>query len=195
MNGHLEIFCGPMFSGKTSTLLSKLSKFAECGLQVLYLNHDLDNRTTSNFSTHCKMIKNTVLNFDSMKIKNIDEINFDSLKAYDVIGCDEIQFYGKSIIPFVLKLVEDFNKHVIVVGLDSTSERKKFGYILDLIPFANSVTKMTAACKRCFKKDGKFVDAIFTHRISESKETVLIGASGMYDSTCRSCYLELNSGD
>ena len=39
---------------------------------------------------------------------------------------------------------------VIVAALDGTFQRKPFGDILNLIPLAESVTKLTAVCMVCF---------------------------------------------
>ena len=47
------------------------------------------------------------------------------------------------------RLVEEFDCNVVVVGLDGDSNRQKFGEILDLIPYCDSCTKISAICKIC----------------------------------------------
>lgn len=189
MEPHLDIFIGCMFAEKSGCLLRKLTKFSELGLQVLYINHAIDTRSDKAYSTHSKLIKGAKLVFDSTKLEVLE--NPDAYKDYDVIGIDETNLFGPEIVPFVLHLVEKLGKYVIVVGLDSTSERKKFGHIVDLIPYADNVTKLHAYCKNCVGK-GQLKTAIFTHRNSDDKNTVLIGADEHYQAVCRKCYLELN---
>ena len=50
------------------------------------------------------------------------------------------------------------DKIVIISALDGTFERKPFGRILDLVPLADEVIKLTAICGICGD------DAPFTHR-------------------------------
>jgi len=186
MEPHLDIFIGCMRSEKSTCLLRKLTKFNDIGLQVVYINHSIDTRSEKAYSTHSTLIKNSKLEFDSMKLETLE--NPEKFSQYDVVGIDEASLFGPELVDFVLKLVEVYHKYVIVVGLDSTFERKKFGYILDLIPYADNVTKLHAYCKKC-ADHRQLKSAIFTHRISESKETVVIGADD-YVSVCRKCYLE-----
>ena len=85
-------------------------------------------------------------------------------------------------------MVEVYRKDVIVVGLDGDSDRKPFGEILQLIPLANSVTKLAALCKRCC--DG--TEGNFTALISkeEKKQQIYVGGADKYLPMCRRHYLE-----
>jgi thymidine kinase len=74
------------------------------------------------------------------------------------------------------------NKIVIVAGLDGTFQRKPFGRILELIPRAEKVTKLSAVCMYCNK------DANFTLRIVDDQEIELIGGEESYKPVCRSCF-------
>jgi len=61
------------------------------------------------------------------------------------------------------------------------------GEILDLIPIANTVTKLASNCSVCQQ------EAIFTHRIVNDSEQVLIGGSDKYIPLCRNHYIEKNN--
>jgi thymidine kinase len=74
------------------------------------------------------------------------------------------------------------NKIVIVAGLDGTFQRKPFGSILELIPRAEKVTKLSAVCMYCNK------DANFTLRTVDDLEVELIGGEEAYKPVCRSCF-------
>jgi len=64
---------------------------------------------------------------------------------------------------------------MIVAALDGTFQRAGFGGILNLIPLAENVVKLSAVCMMCFEH------ASFTKRIgSETKASrVVIQSSGL----------------
>lgn len=76
----------------------------------------------------------------------------------------------------------NMGKIVIIAALDGTYQRKGFGDVLDLIPLAESVVKLTAVCMKCYK------DASFTKRRVAQTQIELIGGSESYQAVCRSCY-------
>lgn len=51
-------------------------------------------------------------------------------------------------------------KHVVVSALDATFQRKPFMQVLELVPLAENVIKLTAVCSACHKS------ASFTKRLS-----------------------------
>ncbi|SPQ98203.1 Thymidine kinase [Plasmodiophora brassicae] len=61
---------------------------------------------------------------------------------------EEAQFFP-DLLQFVLHAVEVDGKDIVVVGLDGDRGRNRFGQALDLIPYADVVTKLTALCCRC----------------------------------------------
>ena len=73
---------------------------------------------------------------------------------------------------------------MIVAALDATFQRKAFGRVLELIPIAEKVTKLSAVCVVCND------DAFFTQRISEDKEVEVIGSNDIYRAVCRKCFHE-----
>jgi len=99
---------------------------------------------------------------------------------HDVIGIDEGQFFP-DVVSFCEQMA-NMGKVVIVAALDGTFQRKPFGSILELIPMAEDVTKLTAVCVMC---QGS---AAFTKRLGEEQEIELIGGEDKYIAVCRSCY-------
>jgi thymidine kinase len=73
-------------------------------------------------------------------------------------------------------------KTVVVVALDGTFQRKPFNRILELVPLAEKVVKLTAICHKCKK------DASFTQRTIMSDRIELIGGSESYVASCRECF-------
>lgn len=190
-SGKLDIIIGPMFSKKSSELVDRLVLFSELGLNVLYINHSFDVRSTSTIlSTHNPII-------DLKKLSDIKNLQIESLSTlkgvrrenFDVIGIDEAQFFDDSLIDFVQVHVETYKKHLIVCGLNSTSTREKFGHILDLIPLCDTITNKRAYCHICGPSQKK---ALFSHKISKDTDKISIGGKDKYIALCRNCYLEKN---
>ncbi|XP_027706022.1 thymidine kinase, cytosolic isoform X2 [Vombatus ursinus] len=106
--------------------------------------------------------------------------------AVTVIGIDEGQFF-----PDIVEFSENManaGKTVIVAALDGTFQRKPFGNILNLVPLAESVVKLTAVCMECFR------EAAYTKRLGVEKEVEVIGGADKYHSVCRLCYFKKFSG-
>ena len=83
----------------------------------------------------------------------------------------------------------DFNS-VGIAALDGTFERKNFNSILDLVPMAEHVTKLSAVCMSCGD------DAAFTKRLDPSNKIIeSIGGTDQYKACCRKCWTkEENQG-
>ena len=178
--GYLELVIGPMFSGKTSKLLELYKQFNYCNIPVLVINHEDDKRYhETNLSTHDKQMIPCI----STKILK-DLFTTDTLEKYNVILINEGQFFS-DIKETVVELVDTHKKQVYICGLDGDFKRKKFGNLIDLIPYCNKVTKLTSLCALC--KNGTL--GVFTHRLTNHTEQIIIG-SDSYIPVCRGCYLE-----
>ena len=190
-SGYLELFIGPMYSGKTSKILEIYEQCKFCNISIAVLNHSDDTRYhESMLSTHdqrmipCIQTKNIM---DVWDYKKIDELYNEKsaqhlqLRNAEVILINEGQFFDDLFV-CVESMIKE-NKRVYIAGLDGDFERKKFGQILDLIPLSNMVTKLTSLCSIC--KDG--TPGIFSKRITNEKQQMLIGSAN-YVPVCRNCY-------
>lgn len=191
---YLELFIGPMFSGKTSKLVDIYKQCLFCNIPLAVINHSIDTRYHNNLlSTHDKVMIPCIQTNKLKDIWQYDEtldendvilpyIN-DSIKLInaDVIIINEGQFF-EDLLPAVEHMLLH-NKKIYVGGLDGDFERKKFGQILDLIPLCDKVTKMTSLCGIC--KNG--TPGIFSKRISLEREQTVVGSDN-YIPVCRACY-------
>lgn len=177
----LSLVLGPMWAGKSSYILGKIRRYKAIGWDVFVITNALDHRygqyvVSNHDSDQCPAISvNTLLPL----------LEDEEYKKAKLIILEEAQFFD-DLVRFVLKAVEEDGKHVICVGLDGDSERKPFGYILQLIPYCDSVEKITSLCTEC--ADG--TPALFSYRCSKSVEQILVGADTMYKPLCRKHYLE-----
>lgn len=181
----LEVILGPMYSGKSTELIRRISRFTSIETPTLCINHSLDSRTSDYIQTHNEL-KIPAIKTDSLMSGVYTKEEFD--KA-EVIGIDEAQFFG-DLVEFV-KMSEIYcykhklNKTIIVSGLDGDFNRKPFGQILDLIPLCDKVEKLTA-----LDKDSK-EDAIFTKRIGHENSQILVGAKESYIAVSRKNYISM----
>lgn len=177
--GSLHIFIGSMFAGKSTKLIEYYNNGIENNEHVVVLTHTKENRySKEELSTH-NLQKIQCLKYNSIE-KFIKEQQI-ILLSCNTILIDEAQFF-----PDLLKcveLVEIFGKKVVIFGLDGDFQRQKFGNILDLIPFSDTVEKLHARCNDCENK------AIFSHRIIQEKEQIVIGNKDIYIPLCRKCYI------
>ena len=179
MTPKLKIIMGPMFSGKSTELIRLIRREKVITDNILVIKPIIDNRYSSDH----------ICSHDYDKVKCITTENLNSVKNLsewekaEVIFIDEAQFFT-GLYNFVLENLEQFNKSIIVVGLDGDYKRKPFGEILQLIPIADNVTKLTSYCNFC--KDG--TNGIFTLRLNNSQNQELVGGSEIYKSVCRNHY-------
>ena len=81
-----------------------------------------------------------------------------------------------------ISLLGNSNKILLMVNINIV-DRRSFGSVLDIIPLADSVTKLTARCELCGKR------AFFTLRKTTETETELIGGADVYMPVCRQHYV------
>jgi len=134
-------------------------------------------------STHDQMMIPCIF-IDCLKDiwENREHEYYEVLHDADTILINEGQFFP-DIFETVVHMVEDAGKEVHICGLDGDFKRQTFGSLLQLIPYCNTVEKLNALCADC--RDG--TPALFSHRISNEREQVVIGADN-YKPLCRDCY-------
>lgn len=181
----LDLIIGPMFSGKTTELIRRLNTLQSIGKKCVYINSILDSRNTQNFSTHNPVISQ-LGSIHSIKTNSLDVI-LNKLQDFDVIGIDESQLFMGNFKTIILNLVENYDKKVIISGLNSDFERKKFGQILELIPVCDNITKLFPYCITC-GQNNKITKALFSKRLNNDKKTINISYNN-YIAVCRHCYL------
>ena len=181
----LEIVIGPMFSGKSSYALNYIRRRKAIKKQVIVIKPNIDNRysnsnvivTHDNESAPCYI-------WDYTKELEVVPVMFD----VDYILFEESQFF-KGLLKIVKKLMLQYGKNVVVVGLDGDAHQRPFGEILDCIPWASNVIKLNAMCSRC--NDGTL--AHYTRRIIDNhSDQVEVGGQDKYESICLKhlCYIE-----
>jgi thymidine kinase len=169
MGGEIQMILGPMFAGKTTELLRRVRRYKIAGKSVVVISK-LDK-----VETHDKQ------NIEFRQVKEYNTNSYTLLCKYDVIGIDEGQFYNE--IEDMADMLANIGKIVIISALDATYQRKPFMNILNVIPKAENVTKLTSVCHECGS------DGSFSKRINkDNNDLIVLGAEDKYRSVCRSCY-------
>lgn len=155
--------------------MRRVRRFQIAQYKCLVIKYAKDTRYSSGFSTHDR---NTM---EALPACSLREVSHEATNV-SVIGIDEGQFFP-DIVEFS-ETMANAGKTVIVAALDGTFQRKAFGAILNLVPLAESVVKLTAVCMECFR------EAAYTKRLGVEKEVEVIGGADKYHSVCRVCYFK-----
>lgn len=197
--GYLELWTGPMYSGKTSKILELYKQFTFCGISNCVINYEEDNRY-SNAETHLSshdQIKIPCIRAKTMAdiadivgttpdMKNIERKGnyVDKFLESKIILINEGQFF-QDVVEWVRTAVDIYHKKVYICGLDGDFERKSFtGNWLDLTRYCDKIYKLHSFCNKCKKKP-----AIFSHRLIENTAQKVIGAD-IYIPLCRKCFIK-----
>jgi len=176
--GTIQVIFGPMFSGKTTELMRRLKRYQFANHNVLIIKYQHDTRYD----------KTSIATHDQQTMAAISTLDLTSLVAqasnYSVIGIDEGQFFPDTV--SFSETMANQGKIVIVAALDGDYRRTGFGDILQLVPLAESVIKLTAVCMTCF------AEASYTKRIGIEQELEIIGGADKYMAVCRRCYFSTN---
>jgi thymidine kinase len=180
----LTLIIGPMFAGKSSAILQKVKRAEILGWKHLVLTNRIDVRYESS-GTH--IVTHDHAGIEAVGLIKLEEaFGTDRYNEAKLVVIEEAQFFT-DLSKFVLKAVEEDGKEVVVVGLDGDSDRKPFGQILEILPLADEVIRLSALCKRC--GDGRA--ALFSALVRGVKQgQVHVGGADMYEPMCRKHFLE-----
>jgi len=180
--GWLEVISGPMFSGKTTQLILRVSQAQAVGLRVQAFKPESDTRDgDQELRSHAGQCIRVVSVGKAAHILDLVEP-----ETY-VVALDEAQFFDAGIVE-VCRELADRGLHVIAAGLDMDFRRQPFGPMPELLAMAEVVTKTTALCSICARP------ANFTQRLvngepaSSAGPVVLVGGSDLYTARCRLHY-------
>ncbi len=179
----LKCFIGCMFAGKTSAMINEIEKANIAGIKTLIIKYEGDNRYCP--STESKLITHNKKEYDGKVLSAFNLCDIDDYitsAKIQVIGIDEYQFFDGEMYP--VKWVNS-GCDVYISALDGDYKQKIFENITYILPYCDEIIKLKAVCMKCFKRNS----AIFSHRISQNTNRILVGANDEYLAICRNCYL------
>jgi thymidine kinase len=174
-SGWIEVICGSMFSGKTEELIRRIKRARIANQKIQIFKPSTDTRYhIENVVSHDDNTINSIPITKSIDI-------FQNLADVNVVGIDEAQFFDEKL-PEVCQKLAIRGIRVIVAGLDMDFKGNPFGPIPNLLSVAEYITKVHAICPHC----GNL--ATHSYRLSDDKETVVLGEKDKYEPRCRVCY-------
>ena len=175
--GWIEVICGSMFSGKTEELIRRLKRAEFAKQKTLIFKPITDVRYSES-----KVVSHDSNEILSNPVKSSKQIVHLS-KDVDIVALDEAQFFDDGIVDVCNELANS-GKRVIIAGLDMDYEGNPFGPMPSLMAIAEFVTKVHAICT----KTGNLAN--YSHRISKSKDLVLLGERDEYEPLSRRAFVE-----
>ncbi len=180
MAGKLVLIVGPMYSGKTTELLSFVEIYKLGKKRIMVFKPSLDFRYgTSVVKTH------TGLEVEAMSVESPKQILDLAFGKVDAVFIDEVQFFDKDLFKIVRYLI-DSNIDVFCSGLDMTFKQNPFETTTLLMAIANEVIKKKAVCEIC-----REYNANLTYKLTEGEQEIDIGGKEKYIAVCRDCYNKL----
>lgn len=176
-SGGIEVVCGSMFSGKTEELIRRLRRAQFANQKIAIFKPSIDKRYSEVevVSHDFHKIKSTPIKSPSDMLQVPEDV--------EVVGIDEAQFFDESIVE-VCQTLANRGVRVIVAGLDTDYLGKPFGPMPNLMAVAEDVQKVHAICVKC----GNLAN--HSHRLSKSRDLVVLGEKDIYEPLCRECYNE-----
>ena len=165
-----------MFSGKSEELIRRITRYQIARVPVQTFKPVIDVRFADT-----EVVSHSSLSVSAEPVADSGELLAKVKPQTDVVGVDEGQFFDDGLIDVTGRLAGS-GKKVIVAGLDLDYLGRPFEPIPTLMTRAEYVTKSLAVCHRCGGP------GMFTQRVIESDELVVLGATNEYEARCRQCY-------
>jgi len=173
----IEVICGPMYSGKTEELIRRIKRVKIAGLKYVVIKPNITSRydkEVDGIVTHSQdsFIDAETINSSTELLKYIH---------YDVIAIDEVQFFDNDLY-IIIQMLSDYGKRIIVSGLDMKFNRHPFTLMSNILSISHKIDKLSSICAECKE------NAVYSYRISDSEEEVIIGEKELYIPLCSKCF-------
>lgn len=191
--GSLKINFGCVRSGKSTAMISELTRAADVGHKVAYFNHSSDIRLTESsdnvVTTHNSGFQKLSKKIAGFKCSSLNDANFE---GYRMVGIDEGQFFD-DIVPVVRDLVLKKGVHVIIASLDYDFYLQPFGTVSELSGLCSpgNLNKLAAICEKCDRNS--MTPAGYSMKIIGGKESKDVGGPEKYIPVCLGCYMKHNT--
>jgi thymidine kinase len=175
-HGWIEVITGSMFSGKSEELIRRLRRAQIARQKVQIFKPLIDDRFSEDH-----IVSHSDMRIPSEAVRTSEELVRQVHPDTEIVGIDEGQFFDSGL-PAACNKLASSGKRVIVAGLDQDYLGRPFEPMPQLLAIAEYITKTLAICVVCGDP------ANHTQRLVQSKDRVLVGASGLYEARCRHCF-------
>jgi thymidine kinase len=176
MTGKLKTIVGPMYAGKTSSILQEILWINHCNFKVLVVKPKTDNRySQDHIETHNR------LSYPCFAMNNWQEVvdNYTIMPYnYHTVFLDEVQFMDAVETVAQVNTMLTAGVNVVAAGLNQDSRGKPFEATAQLMALSDEVKLIQAICTVCGKPATK------TQRTDNGSDRVAVGSVGMYEPRC-----------
>lgn len=184
-NPTFTVYAGPMFSSKTTKLLSALERFKYQKKKIAVFKPSIDDRySVSEVVTHSGWsVTATTVKTGADIIEALARAD----EEPDVVAVDEA-FMIPSVSEVLVWLYRN-GINVVVSTLDISATGKPFHEVEKLLAWATSVEKCAAVCTVCGR------DAFYTHKkqVDEDRGEIQVGGSELYEPRCFQHHLAIDN--
>jgi thymidine kinase len=181
-NPQFTVFCGPMFSSKTSKLLMSLEKFKYQNKKAIAFKPKIDDRySETDIVTHSGWKHDAVLvETGADVIKHLS----DCAEVYEIVAVDEL-FMIPDIAGVLIWLFQR-GITIVVSTLDLSHAGKPFEELTKIMPYATHIEKCSSVCTVCGH------DAFYTHRKIQNNDELFVGGAEAYEPRCFRHFVPIN---
>jgi len=182
-NPTFELYCGSMFSGKSSRVILEAQNHVYRGRRILAYKPRIDDRFSKNeITTHSGMVS-----FPAEQIDRGEDLGKHLLALEDVdpkfttVLVDEV-FMIEGVSNVLIWLYRN-GFSILASSLDMGSHMEPFPEVTKIMPWATRIEKCTAVCHVCK------APANFTYRKPEAaSDFILVGGVETYEARCANCH-------
>lgn len=173
----IRLYTGPMFSGKTSSLIEIYNNMWNKDI-IKVFKPKIDDREFGILKS-----RNSKEPINAILVSSLEEMNEYIDKKTKVIFIDEAQFLeGPAVYLLIWSMIYDIDLYIS--GLNMTSELKPFGIMPELMSIADEIVYYHGHCYFCNKK------AQYTMFMGSKKDDILVGDNQQgYVCVCKDCYV------
>lgn len=179
----LYFYYGAMGSSKSANALMVEYNYRERGQLVLLAKTNIDTRDGKN------TIKSRIgLQRECLLLSDVCAMKDESIKKFDAVIVDEIQFANREQVDFLAHIVDDLNVPVMCYGLRSDFQLNLFEGSERLLAIADEIKEIKTVCW-CGKKatcNARYNE----HGIVRNGEQIMLGANDEYIALCRKHFLQ-----
>lgn len=171
----LEVVCGPMFAGKTSMLLRRVTQARAAGRVVQVVRPAMDHRSAAHaIQTHGGE------RMQACSVATAHEVRA-AVGQADMAVIDEAHFFGAELAGACATLL-DRGVDVIVAGVDIDHFGRDFEPFPALIAMARVVHRLQGTCARCGQP------STHTQRMVPDGARIVVGGVEAYQPRCAACF-------
>ena len=166
----IEIILGCMYSGKSTELIRRCTRYKAIGKNILLVNHSLDTRTGDSVMTHRKET------LDAVKTnKLISLIETDEFKNCDIVGIDENAFnYVEGSDPDL----ELYDKNLFFDSLELSPDGEKMAFLSESNDFTQGI--LVVDVDEYFSNNRSFEKSTIAKAAMENKPDTDLGVRAMF---------------